>query len=71
MEAKCKWNFSFSLSFDDKKYELYAPTRADRDQWVKMLNTIAEMNRQSVKLESMTPFDFEREQEQLKQKMLD
>lgn len=42
---RCAWNFPFKLSFRDKEYEMYAPTRGDRDQWVKVLGTIAEMNR--------------------------
>ena len=42
--TKCGWNFAFKLSFKDKDYELYAPTRQDRTQWVRILSAIAEMN---------------------------
>ena len=49
---RCKWNFAFQLKVvegdlttDTKEYELYAPTRNDRAQWVKILSIIAEMNR--------------------------
>jgi len=31
---QCKWNFGFSLEFVEKKYELYTPTRKERDTWV-------------------------------------
>ena len=56
--SRCSWNFPFTLSFTDNEYELYAPTRSDRDKWILILSTIAEMNRQGVKLESMTPSEF-------------
>ena len=28
---RCSWNFPFKLAFKDREYELYAPTRADRE----------------------------------------
>ena len=28
---QCSWNFAFRLAFTDKEYELYAPTRKDRE----------------------------------------
>ena len=28
---QCSWNFGFILTFKQKQYELYAPTRSDRD----------------------------------------
>lgn len=59
--GQCQWNFPFHLAFADKEYELYAPTRTDRDEWIHILSTLAEMNRQGVKLESMSPFDYIRE----------
>ena len=43
---KCSWNFAFKLVFRDKEYELYAPNRNDRTQWVKILSAIAEINKQ-------------------------
>ena len=43
--GSCQWNFPFLMAFEDKEYELYAPTRNDREQWVHILSTIAEMNR--------------------------
>ena len=27
----CQWNFAFQITFKDKAYELYAPTRKDRE----------------------------------------
>ena len=77
---RCKWNFAFTLKFKDeadgkdgatKGYELYSPTRIDRAQWVKILSTIAEMNRQNVCIDQITPFDYIQEQEQLKQCLQD
>ena len=59
----CPWNFSFLLVFKDKEYELYAPTRADREQWIHVLKTIAKMNKLGVKSEHFTPFEWLREQE--------
>lgn len=56
--AKCSWNFPFSLKFTDRIYELYAPTRNDRDKWLKILGAIAEMNKNSIDLELMTPFEY-------------
>ena len=40
----CKWNFGFSVEFPEKTYELYAPTRKERDKWVEVLGAIADMN---------------------------
>ena len=57
--------FPFMMRFTDKEYELYAPTRADRDQWVKILSTIAEMNTQGINIEFTNPFDYLREQEKI------
>ena len=54
----CKWNFGFALEFPEKTYELYAPTRKDRQKWVEILSTIAEMNKESYKLNSMSIFDY-------------
>ena len=59
------------MKFADKEYELYAPTRADRDQWIQLLKIIAEMNRQGIKLDSTTPLDYLRDQEQKTQKALE
>jgi len=56
--TRCSWNFPFKLIFKEKEYELYAPSRGDREKWIYILGTIAEMNNQGVKLESMTPFDY-------------
>jgi hypothetical protein len=56
--TRCSWNFPFKLTFTDKEYELYAPSRSDREKWIHILGTIAEMNNRGVKLESMTPFDY-------------
>ena len=41
---KCEWDFGFILTFRSKQFELYSPTRLDRDSWVKVLSTIAEAN---------------------------
>lgn len=31
----CKWNFGFKLEFGaEQSYELYSPTRKERDNWV-------------------------------------
>jgi hypothetical protein len=38
------WNFGFSLELVERTYELYAPTRKERDKWVLVLGAIAEMN---------------------------
>lgn len=66
---QCSWNFAFRLVFADKEYELYAATRKDREQWVKVLGTIAEMNRQCAELGS--PFEYQQEQERKQMKMLE
>ena len=55
---KCAWNFAFILSFTDKEYELYAPTRSDRDQWIHVLQTIAEMNKTMIKTDFTSPFEW-------------
>jgi hypothetical protein len=41
---RCMWNFGFSLELVERTYELYAPTRKERDKWVLVLGAIAEMN---------------------------
>ena len=56
----CQWNFAFQITFKDKTYELYAPTRKDREQWVEAFQTIAEMNKKGIKLQTMKPFDYVR-----------
>ena len=58
---RCSWNFAFSLAFHDKEYELYAATRNDREQWIKILGTIAEMNRQGVDLTDTNPLEYIKE----------
>ena len=58
---QCSWNFAFILTFRDKAYELYAPTRADRDHWVKILKTIAEMNTK-LRLDTRNPIEYLKEQ---------
>ena len=68
-----KWNFGFQLEFPEKTYELYTPTRKERDKWVQILAAIAQMNRLSVALDSMTPLEYlvqdaqRQEQEQLEE----
>ena len=57
------------LRFPDKEYELYSPTRNDREQWVHLLSTIAQMNREGVKSEVLTPFQWLREKELKAQKL--
>ena len=69
--GRCNWNFPFNVSFEEKTYELYAPTRADREQWVHILGAIAEMNQEGVKLEGMTPFDYIKEKELVKQRVIE
>ena len=59
----CKWNFGFMLKFPEKTYELYAPTRKEREKWVEVLQIVAEMNTKSISLDSMSPFDYLREKE--------
>ena len=55
---RCSWNFAFTLTFIDKEYELYAATRTDRDHWVKILNTIAEINREGIKNEGCNVLEY-------------
>ena len=43
--ARCSWNFPFTVTFNEKEYELYAPNKQERDQWVNILGAIAEMNK--------------------------
>ena len=64
----CKWNFGFSLEFPEKTYELYAPNRKEREKWVEVLGTIAEMNAKSIELETMSPFEYMQEKEIAKTK---
>ena len=40
----CSWNFAFELELSDRSLELYAPTRIDREKWVNLFQTVAEMN---------------------------
>lgn len=54
----CKWNFGFELEFNDRTYELYSPTRKERDWWVQVLGAIAEMNFKSIQLSSQTPIEY-------------
>ena len=59
----CKWTFGFTLEFPEKTYELYSPTRRERDKWVEVLSAIAEMNMKSIRLEAMSPFDYIQERD--------
>ena len=63
-ERHCGWNFAFSLEFSDRTYELYAPTRADRDEWVRILGAVAEMNKTGVDVSGVSPHDFLLEKQQ-------
>ena len=74
-EKQCGWNFAFYLKFRDETekgdgnggeagvhtYELYAPTRADRAQWIRVFKTISEMNKEGVNLVSMSPLEYLKE----------
>jgi len=40
---------------------LYAANRQDRDQWVRILQAIADMNREGLNLETTDPLSFLRE----------
>ena len=51
------------LTFKHEEYELYCPSRADRDQWVRMFDSIAEMNKNCTSAEHMTPFEWLDEKE--------
>ena len=59
MDEACQWNYMFNLEMADRNMELYAPTRQDRDAWVRVLNLIIEMNREGITTESMSPFVYE------------
>ena len=57
--TQSKWNFGFQVEFQgERSYELYAPTRHERDKWVQILGAIAEMNSKQLSLESMTPIEY-------------
>lgn len=74
-ETQCGWNFAFYIKFKDDKelevtYELYAPTRADRAEWLRIFGAIVAMNKVGADLVSMTPITYLRENEE-DQKNLD
>ena len=60
----CKWNFGFVLEFAEREYELYAPTRKERDKWVEVLGAVAEMNLKSIGLNTMSPLEYLKKGEQ-------
>ena len=43
----------------DRNMELYAPTRQDRDGWLRVLNLIINMNKDGISTETMSPFVYE------------
>ena len=49
----------FVLEMVDRNMELYAPTRQDRDGWLRVLNLIIEMNQGDISTETMSPFVYE------------
>ena len=59
VDETCQWNYMFVLEMADRNMELYAPTRQDRDAWVRVLSLIIEMNREGITTEEMSPFVYE------------
>ena len=43
----------------DRNMELYAPTRQDRDGWLRVFNLIINMNKDGISTETMSPFVYE------------
>ena len=49
----------------DRNMELYAPTRMDRDKWVKMFKLIVEMNQNHISTTTMSPFVYDMQRKYL------
>lgn len=59
-DAICLWKFEFHLDCGSRKYELFAPTRADRDHWNRIFNIILKMNQVGVSTRDINPLEFEK-----------
>ena len=57
-DEKCKWNFSFELEMSDRTMELFAPTRLEREKWVKVFKAISEMNDKLISPKKVNPLKF-------------
>ena len=63
---RCNWTFAWQLVFhgtNGRAYELYSPTRQERDQWVKVLGAIAEINQSGLNLQYVNPLNFIKERQ--------
>ena len=56
----CAFQFGFQLNLQERHFDLYAPTRKDREQWVNVFKILAEMAKSKVFTESVTPFEYEK-----------
>ena len=61
-EKLCPWNFGFDLEFVELTLELYSPTRDERLRWIKLFETIAEMNKKMISTRDQNPFKYMKEQ---------
>ena len=61
----CQWNYNFVLETIERNMELYAPTRKDRDNWVRMFKLIIDMNKQQIGTSTMSPFVYEMQRKYL------
>lgn len=57
--SKCPWLFEFRLETTDRSFNLFAPTRLDRDHWVKIFSILVDMNKASVSTKEINPFEFD------------
>ena len=56
----CAFQYGFQLNLKERHFDLYAPTRKDREQWVNVFKLLAEMAQDKVYPESMTPFEYQK-----------
>ena len=52
------WKFSFEIILTDRSFELYSPTRVEREKWVHVFKLLLEMQKKSISTRSVSPFGY-------------
>ena len=58
----CKWFFEFKLKTNTREYTFRAPSKEQRDLWIRIFKLLIEMNKKSISASNLNPFAFEEQQ---------
>lgn len=63
-QKDCSWLFEFTIVTTERQYELHAPTRDDRDHWIKIFKIIVKMNKKGLNTRDTNPLKFDKQKEE-------